>query len=816
MTTPSGASLRFDVHPSVVFRLGEELVTDPIQAIVELAKNSYDAGSTKVTISICTTKELPPGSRLKNKTSYLLMQDFGSGMTRDQLVRGWLVIANSYKRDLKRSNKIPPTERTPLGDKGLGRLGVQKIGRRIEVITRSASDPNQEHYLAFDWAQFEKAQTLGEVKVEVTTKRGWSTDKPGTTILISDLKDIDFWSNPTAVDHLAADLSKMLTPYSEIRTCRVSLRINGVSVPLLDVTKKVREAAPVRYFLKFDGETFSVRGVVSLDFFRPRAQARQELVHFERFCSSDRGVALFKYFRKDKAITKSIPGLARIEDGLGFIEFNRVWTWKDLDGVKASTDGPISPGPFSGEVNFISFDNKDPNLALDKKSEIQNSIKGIEGVRLFRNGFGIRVDEDWLELGKAWTGGPSYYGLKPANVFGYIALSARGNPMLQETTSREGLIKNSESENFLRLLSAFVEFANKTQSKLRRTFNDFIGEARSSAVGVSDQDDTDTVIGRLKESAKALSKAHGSLSRRSSILKGQTGQSNSKTKGKLPASEASPNELEPAIQLVAEANKHVDEFITIQDVLKRREIALREEIASMYETVSLGITAEVLAHEINHIADDLNSRTADILKYCAKQKITDLRLLAFLEHIRGSATGLRKQLAFLTPSLKYVRERRETIGMVAFVNHLVDHYRNRFEGTGIQFNISKGSHGDFSIGINRGKLNQVFENLLINSQYWVSEALNSKQIKAGVISIVIDKPFVRISDNGPGIDPAVEESIFDPFVSTKRAGRGLGLFVVKQLLDSENCSMYLLQERNKSKRQYVFQIDFKGAMNAHG
>jgi two-component system nitrogen regulation sensor histidine kinase GlnL len=41
---------------------------------------------------------------------------------------------------------------------------------------------------------------------------------------------------------------------------------------------------------------------------------------------------------------------------------------------------------------------------------------------------------------------------------------------------------------------------------------------------------------------------------------------------------------------------------------------------------------------------------------------------------------------------------------------------------------------------------------------------------------------VRVSDNGPGIDPALRDHIFEPFVSSKKNGQGLGLALVKKLV----------------------------------
>jgi len=56
-----GKKLHFDVHPSVVYQLGESLITDAVMALIELVKNCYDADATyaKVTIDTVGTTEVP-------------------------------------------------------------------------------------------------------------------------------------------------------------------------------------------------------------------------------------------------------------------------------------------------------------------------------------------------------------------------------------------------------------------------------------------------------------------------------------------------------------------------------------------------------------------------------------------------------------------------------------------------------------------------------------------------------------------------------------------------------------------------------------
>lgn len=45
---------------------------------------------------------------------------------------------------------------------------------------------------------------------------------------------------------------------------------------------------------------------------------------------------------------------------------------------------------------------------------------------------------------------------------------------------------------------------------------------------------------------------------------------------------------------------------------------------------------------------------------------------------------------------------------------------------------------------------------------------------------------LRVSDNGPGVDPALREHLFEPFVTTKKQGQGLGLALVRRLVRDMN------------------------------
>ena len=133
------------------------------------------------------------------------------------------------------------------------------------------------------------------------------------------------------------------------------------------------------------------------------------------------------------------------------------------------------------------------------------------------------------------------------------------------------------------------------------------------------------------------------------------------------------------------------------------------------------------------------------------------------------------------------------------------YYKERLNKDSIEFVID--NKNEFNIKANKGKIIQVFDNLMNNSIYW----LQSKNAERR-ITITIDNPWVYFEDNGPGIDKSVENTLFSPFVTCKPEGqgRGLGLFIVQQLLDDSNCDIVLDKERNNDGRRFRFSINFYG------
>ncbi len=95
---------------------------------------------------------------------------------------------------------------------------------------------------------------------------------------------------------------------------------------------------------------------------------------------------------------------------------------------------------------------------------------------------------------------------------------------------------------------------------------------------------------------------------------------------------------------------------------------------------------------------------------------------------------------------------------------------------------------------NEGALVQVLINLLANARDACADArepqvvIRTRFVSGLVMNVIrLGRPVklpieIQVSDNGSGIDPSVEAHIFEPFVSSKPNGQGLGLALVQKLV----------------------------------
>lgn len=200
-TTSTG----FRFAPSILTRLGEELVPNLDQAIIELIRNSYDADATICNIEI---KDDPANG------GTIVLSDDGTGMLEEHVVNNWLVLGGSTKT----SSKLTPGGRRTVGDKGLGRLAALRAGSQASMITRHVSqDADAAVKITIDWKKFEDVLIVEDVALPTAAAH---RENHGTTITLTGLKRK---LGRSEIDRLGRSIVLLTSPFEGNASFRVNL-----------------------------------------------------------------------------------------------------------------------------------------------------------------------------------------------------------------------------------------------------------------------------------------------------------------------------------------------------------------------------------------------------------------------------------------------------------------------------------------------------------------------------------------------------------------------------------------------------------------
>ncbi|MCL2246955.1 MAG: ATP-binding protein [Lentimicrobiaceae bacterium] len=208
----SKQALKYKFDVSTYRLLGRELITDRITALFELVKNCYDANSTEVTVEFFLVNPRSDKSRI-------VIKDNGVGMSFEDVRDKWMVIGTSSKR--KSLTSPAPFSRKVTGRKGVGRFAVDKLGAKLLLKTKQASDM-QTLCLETDWSVYEKEEKR-QLTIDFSSEqklftdidnRYWfensdSSNGQGTVLEITLLNDV--WTEHD-ITRAYKELSKLIMP----------------------------------------------------------------------------------------------------------------------------------------------------------------------------------------------------------------------------------------------------------------------------------------------------------------------------------------------------------------------------------------------------------------------------------------------------------------------------------------------------------------------------------------------------------------------------------------------------------------------------
>jgi C4-dicarboxylate-specific signal transduction histidine kinase len=163
-----------------------------------------------------------------------------------------------------------------------------------------------------------------------------------------------------------------------------------------------------------------------------------------------------------------------------------------------------------------------------------------------------------------------------------------------------------------------------------------------------------------------------------------------------------------------------------------------------------------------------------------------------LEQLEGYITHLGEQLDAMEPLYTESQTgNRERLDVLSAVQHVATILAFRFHQAGVRLSLE--TRAPVTVSMARVHLIQVLLHLFDNALYWLTRAPRDQQREIRV-RFLAGQPGLIFADNGPGVRAALREHIFQPFFTGRSDGRGLGLYVVKALLDKYGFPIELLAE----------------------
>ncbi len=200
---------------------------------------------------------------------------------------------------------------------------------------------------------------------------------------------------------------------------------------------------------------------------------------------------------------------------------------------------------------------------------------------------------------------------------------------------------------------------------------------------------------------------------------------------------------------------------------------------------NLGVMAEMataLAHEISQPLSAATAyvQTAERLSHISP----DERALSIEIPLQNAMTQLdnvRQMISHLRNSIEGRAPEKESLHLHEVIRGVIETSRHRQEQTDVQIESSLTAKNDVVVA-NAVQMRQLFTNLISNA---FDAMENSTERRLSISSSALNGNAIRIdvADTGAGVSPAVKTRIFEPLITTKAHGLGVGLSIIHSIVE---------------------------------
>ena len=665
-------------------------------------------------------------------TSKIIIEDDGCGMNADILKKHWLNPATPDKLRRKAVNAKTEKGRILQGEKGIGRFAIFKLGKNIKITTRRQRQDDEGHFID-EGDDVENTLVYDFSKYDDNFLKENGQDKD---LFLENLQVEFSQAPPTTIvskDIILGTTKRKRKPYGTIIEIS-NLKTRWTDLRVARVQKEVGKLQPI-----FSQDTYGDFGVwIYKDNQLHESQDRYK----EQLQNCLENKYVFKvthgrYSSTDNIISFKINGL---DVRLGFND-------SDISGLKQfekfnTPEYKTECGSFRFEFYIFDFnvDSENPSkyfLDSDDKKIIRE-----HRIYLYRDGLRVMPygdpEDDWLRIDIARGTIRADEFLSNDQVVGCVYISQEENPKLIDKTNREGLIEDGRAlDDFITVLQLILKYLRK------KPFAQYLID---------------------KQRKKEIDR----------IKRGR------------------PSELiETAKKQYADDQKTLTFLKSFERSYKKEKKVLEDRINKTENLAAVGLSIETASHDVMlFIRKTLENQDSLIRDLMTGEEIDKQELLKRLTLIRGNLSIVETQMKDVQLLFPSTKSRTKNINVEEIINKVTGLYKRAFNDNKIfvDFDVTE---RPLIVKTTDAVLLQVFINLFDNSLYWLKTVDRERRIK---ISIDGNKQRLIFSDNGPGIKDDDVNYVFEAFYSGKgEEGRGLGLYIAKQLLDRYDYSIDLAE-----------------------
>lgn len=427
------------------------------------------------------------------------------------------------------------------------------------------------------------------------------------------------------------------------------------------------------------------------------------------------------------------------------------------DNIKLNKDFPLLKNIYF-KVYYYIYERIYYSIPKMEFNQLEKFSKTNSGIKFYRNGFRVlpygELGNDWLNIDKASglkTSDNKYVPFNNNNFFGFVGVSDKEGERFEETSSREGLIEN---EAFYQL-KEFIFLCLK-----------------ASATRINSQ--------RPKKKKKRRSKRDPNDKKTTT----------EKLRDKIDEKKTNDNTNSD------EPNNNKDEILLLEQAIEELE-----EIEMLRVLAGIGLTIGEFTHEIHQFFPIFKGGIGQL-----SDEIKNKSSIKTLQVLKDSFSRFESYADYIDATIRSNSNREKLpIDLRATVADFIEVIQNNAQRGMI--NIEKEFYGYdlMTRPMHPSEWNSILYNLFTNSK----KAISRNSPDHGQIKIVVGKEnkllYLEFMDNGDGIPNENKDKIFDPFFTTSTPslynasksdsvlGMGLGLKIVKDIIDSYRGSIDLVE-----------------------